>query len=94
MMSGDAGDFWCIQEDIKVPDMEKRRPRKPGERRLRLIVRAMAPVLVRFRSRAPNLSDDDLSRCPEVRQDPALLLRASMEKIRLHGHVPRCTRRW
>ncbi len=32
MMSGDAGDFWCIQEDIKVPDMEKRRPRKPNER--------------------------------------------------------------
>ena len=32
MMSGDAGDFWCIQEDIKVPDMEKRRPRKPSEK--------------------------------------------------------------
>jgi hypothetical protein len=32
MLSGDAGDFWCIQEDIKVPDMEKRRPRKPGEK--------------------------------------------------------------
>jgi hypothetical protein len=32
MMSGDAGDFWCIQEDIKVPDMEKRRPRKPTEK--------------------------------------------------------------
>jgi hypothetical protein len=32
MMSGDAGDFWCIQEDIQVPDMEKRRPRKPGEK--------------------------------------------------------------
>jgi hypothetical protein len=32
MMSGDAGDFWCIQEDIKVPDMEKRRPRKPNEK--------------------------------------------------------------
>ena len=25
MQSGDAGDFWCIVEDIKVPDMEKRR---------------------------------------------------------------------
>lgn len=23
--SGNAGDFWCIQEDITVPDMEKRR---------------------------------------------------------------------
>jgi 3-keto-disaccharide hydrolase len=32
MMSGDAGDFWVIQEDIKVPDMEKRRPRKEGEK--------------------------------------------------------------
>jgi len=32
MMSGDAGDFWCIQENIEVPDMEKRRPRKPGEK--------------------------------------------------------------
>jgi hypothetical protein len=32
MMSGDAGDFWCIQEDIQVPEMEKRRPRKPGEK--------------------------------------------------------------
>jgi hypothetical protein len=31
MMSGDAGDFWCIQEDIKVPDMEARRPRKEGQ---------------------------------------------------------------
>ena len=25
MMSDQAGDFWCIQEDIKTPDMEKRR---------------------------------------------------------------------
>jgi Domain of Unknown Function (DUF1080) len=25
MQSGDAGDFWCIVEDISVPDMEKRR---------------------------------------------------------------------
>ncbi len=25
MMHQNAGDFWCIQEDIKVPDMEKRR---------------------------------------------------------------------
>jgi len=32
MMSGDAGDFLCIQEDIKVPDMEKRRPRKANEK--------------------------------------------------------------
>jgi hypothetical protein len=32
MHSGNAGDFWVIQEDIAVPDMEKRRPRKPGEK--------------------------------------------------------------
>jgi len=32
MMSGDAGDFWVIQEDIEVRDMEKRRPRKEGEK--------------------------------------------------------------
>jgi hypothetical protein len=32
MNSGDAGDFWVIQEDIKVKDMEKRRPRKEGEK--------------------------------------------------------------
>ena len=32
MNSGDAGDFWCIQETIEVPDMETRRPRKPGEK--------------------------------------------------------------
>jgi len=25
MQSGDAGDFWCIVEDIEVPDMETRR---------------------------------------------------------------------
>src|SRR5512143_496610 len=30
MQSGDAGDFWCIQENIEVPDMEKRRPREKG----------------------------------------------------------------
>jgi hypothetical protein len=28
LQSGDAGDFWCIEEDIKVPDMETRRPRE------------------------------------------------------------------
>jgi hypothetical protein len=32
MQSGDAGDFWVIQEDIRVDDMEKRRPRKAGEK--------------------------------------------------------------
>ncbi|MGC4015587.1 MAG: DUF1080 domain-containing protein [Luteolibacter sp.] len=31
MMSGDAGDFWCIGENIEVPDMEKRRPKKDGQ---------------------------------------------------------------
>jgi hypothetical protein len=32
MAHENAGDFWCIQEDIKVPGMEKRRPRKEGEK--------------------------------------------------------------
>jgi hypothetical protein len=32
MMSGNAGDFWCIQENIEVPEMEKRRPREAGEK--------------------------------------------------------------
>jgi hypothetical protein len=32
MNSGDAGDFWCIQEDIQVKDMETRRPRKGNEK--------------------------------------------------------------
>jgi hypothetical protein len=32
MHSDNAGDFWVIQEDIQVPDMEKRRPRKEGEK--------------------------------------------------------------
>lgn len=31
MQSGQAGDFWCIMENIEVPDMEKRRPRKEGQ---------------------------------------------------------------
>jgi len=32
MMHENAGDFWCIGENIAVPDMEKRRPRKdPGQ---------------------------------------------------------------
>jgi len=31
MQSGDAGDFWCIQEDIRVPDMESRRRREAGQ---------------------------------------------------------------
>jgi hypothetical protein len=26
-----AGDFWCIQENIEVPDMAARRPRKEGQ---------------------------------------------------------------
>ena len=32
MNSGDAGDFWCIQENIEVKDMETRRPRKGNEK--------------------------------------------------------------
>jgi hypothetical protein len=31
MQSGNAGDFWCIHENIEVPDQEKRRPHKPGQ---------------------------------------------------------------
>jgi hypothetical protein len=31
MFSGNAGDFWVIYENIEVPDMEKRRPRKEGQ---------------------------------------------------------------
>jgi len=31
MMHGNAGDFWCIHENIEVPDMAKRRPRKEGQ---------------------------------------------------------------
>ena len=31
MQSGHAGDFWCIGENIEVPDMEKRRPKKDGQ---------------------------------------------------------------
>lgn len=32
MQSGSAGDFWCIEENIEVPDMEKRRPHKEGQK--------------------------------------------------------------
>lgn len=32
MHSGNAGDFWCIGENIEVPDMEKRRPHKEGQK--------------------------------------------------------------
>jgi len=32
MMNKSAGDFWCIQEDIEVPDMEKRRPHREGQK--------------------------------------------------------------
>ncbi len=32
MNSGHAGDFWCIGENIEVPDMEARRPRNEGQR--------------------------------------------------------------
>ncbi len=30
MQSGEAGDFWCIEENIEVPDMAARRPRENG----------------------------------------------------------------
>ena len=32
MHHGNAGDFWCIQEDIAVPDMETRRPRGKNQK--------------------------------------------------------------
>ncbi|GAA5496762.1 hypothetical protein Rhal01_02947 [Rubritalea halochordaticola] len=32
MMSGSAGDFWCIEQDITVPDMEKRRPKGKNQK--------------------------------------------------------------
>lgn len=32
MMHQNAGDFWCIEENIEVPDMEQRRPRKDGQK--------------------------------------------------------------
>jgi hypothetical protein len=32
MFHGNAGDFWCIGENIEVPDMEKRRPRAEGQK--------------------------------------------------------------
>jgi hypothetical protein len=32
MLHQNAGDFWCIEENIEVPNMESRRPRKPGEK--------------------------------------------------------------
>ncbi|MGH9197322.1 MAG: 3-keto-disaccharide hydrolase [Acidimicrobiia bacterium] len=32
MMHQNAGDFWCIAENIEVPEMEKRRPRKEGQK--------------------------------------------------------------
>lgn len=31
MLHQNAGDFWCIQENIEVPDMERRRPREAGQ---------------------------------------------------------------
>ena len=31
MQSGQAGDFWCIAENIEVDNMEERRPRKEGQ---------------------------------------------------------------
>lgn len=32
MQSGHAGDFWCIEENIEVPDMEKRRPKGENQK--------------------------------------------------------------
>lgn len=32
MQSGHAGDFWCIGENIEVPNMKQRRPKKEGQK--------------------------------------------------------------
>ena len=32
MQHEQAGDFWCIEENIEVPNMEARRPRKEGQK--------------------------------------------------------------
>ena len=32
MHHGNAGDFWCIDEDIEVPEMEKRRPKGENQK--------------------------------------------------------------
>lgn len=32
MQHGHAGDFWCIGENIEVPDMNERRPHKEGQK--------------------------------------------------------------
>ena len=32
MFHGNAGDFWCIQENIDVPNMDTRRPHKAGQK--------------------------------------------------------------
>ena len=32
MQSGQAGDFWCIDEDIVVPNMEERRPKQKNQK--------------------------------------------------------------
>ena len=32
MAHENAGDFWCIEENIEVPDMETRRPRREGQK--------------------------------------------------------------
>jgi Domain of Unknown Function (DUF1080) len=32
MAHENAGDFWCIEENIEVPDMEARRPKKEGQK--------------------------------------------------------------
>jgi hypothetical protein len=32
MQSGHAGDFWCIEENIEVPHMDQRRPKKEGQK--------------------------------------------------------------
>lgn len=32
MLHDNAGDFWCIEENVEVPHMDKRRPHKEGQK--------------------------------------------------------------
>lgn len=32
MLHDNAGDFWCIEENVEVPHMDKRRPHKDGQK--------------------------------------------------------------
>ncbi len=75
LASGHAGDFWCIQENIEVPDMERRRPRLDwqkfggGPRDARLIL---------------NLTDDS-EKPPGEWNELAIEARARTLKVWMNG---------